>query len=108
MVFVNGMSKKMKRLIVAGVCLASTSGAGLFTAVHAQGPYYGNNGSQRWYQRQHAGDRDPRLQRALKLLTNARRQLQNADADSQGFRVKAIQECDEAIQDTRLAIQRDR
>jgi hypothetical protein len=53
-------------------------------------------------------ERHPQIRRAIKALEEAREHLKKADHDFGGHRVKAIEDCDKAIEQLKLALQYDK
>ena len=96
--------KKNFTLLLATLGLVSALSAAL-TIAHAQtaapNPPAGSEGA-------HHRERHPAIHRAIVALQEARHDLERADHDFGGHRKEALEECDKAIAQLKLALQYDK
>jgi hypothetical protein len=83
--------------LVAGMTLAHAQSAGPGAPpAGEEGPHHRGN------------ERHPAIHRAIMSLEEAKRDLQRADHDFGGHRKEALEECEKAIAQLRLALQYDK
>ncbi len=89
--------------ILTIVGLSAIMVSGLATGTAAQAPLGSQGGSQLQKREKH-----PEIRKAIKALENAKLHMQNAAHDFGGHRKEALDACDAAIAQLRLALKYDK
>lgn len=99
--------KKNLTVLLTTVALAGALSTGL-TLARAQSTAPGTPPAGAAGPHNRGNERHPMIRRAIVALEEAKRDLQRADHDFGGHRKEALEECEKAIVQLRLALQYDR